>query len=416
MSQPKRAKLPLSYQWWKNSIRVRVWVPLECRAKIGKSELVKALDTTNPKIATDRGADFVAAYKGMIRDARPVKTSFATPLVARNLAWISGHPAAFAAQDPKMIDVTPSAEITADSGTSFDELIAAWKKDRKAKSQSSIKATENAFAKLRAYLGHGEGSRVTEDDMVDFKVSLTGAQNSQRQRIAMIKAVFGVAYRNRKIRPNPCRELETPPRDDDAGKEPFNRDDLQKAITAALADKRPLVKFGTLLATYQGVRREDFANALVSDVSVVDGMMVLTVDQGKTPASRRRFVLHGAIVDAGFAAYVSSRHPDSPLFDVSADKSGNRSDNAGGTLTRWLERIGIKREDETSWHSFRHSWKTVARHYIPNEAVADYLSGSANVSESRKYGIKGKHKGFPLATLKQNIDLIPSDIAEWPLD
>jgi hypothetical protein len=47
-----------------------------------------------------------------------------------------------------------------------------------------------------------------------------------------------------------------------------------------------LVKFATLLATYQGVRREDFANALVSDVSVVDGMMVLTVDQGKTPASR----------------------------------------------------------------------------------------------------------------------------------
>jgi hypothetical protein len=37
--------------------------------------------------------------------------------------------------------------------------------------------------------------------MVDFKVSLTGAQNSQRQRIAMIKAVFGVAYRNRKIAP-----------------------------------------------------------------------------------------------------------------------------------------------------------------------------------------------------------------------
>jgi hypothetical protein len=100
---------------------------------------------------------------------------------------------------------------------------------------------------------------------------------------------------------------------------------------------------------------------------------------------------------------------------VSADKSGNRSDNAGSTLNRWLEMIGIKRKDETSWHSFRHSWKTVARHYIQHEAIADYLSGSANGSESGKYGTKGKHKGFPLATLKQTIDLIPH-IAEWPLD
>ena len=70
MSQPR---LPPNYQWWKGSIRVRVWVPEECRSRIGKRELVKALETTNPKVATDRGADFVAAYKRMIRDARPSK-------------------------------------------------------------------------------------------------------------------------------------------------------------------------------------------------------------------------------------------------------------------------------------------------------------------------------------------------------
>jgi hypothetical protein len=76
----------------------------------------------------------------------------------------------------------------------------------------------------------------------------------------------------------------------------------------------------------------------------------------------------------------------------------------------------IKREDETSWHSFRHSWKTCVRHFVPREDVSDYLSGSANGSESRKYGTKGKHKGFPLLTLQQAIDLIPTDIAAWPLD
>jgi len=106
---------------------------------------------------------------------------------------------------------TPPAEIAADNGTSFDELMADWRKDRKPKAKASVKATELAFAKLRAYLGHGDGSRVTTDEMIDFKLSLGGALNSQRQCIAMMKAVFAVAHRNRKIRPNPCGEIETPP-------------------------------------------------------------------------------------------------------------------------------------------------------------------------------------------------------------
>jgi hypothetical protein len=46
------------------------------------------------------------------------------------------------------------------------------------------------------------------------------------------------------------------------------------------------------------------------------------------------------------------------------------------------------------------------------------LSGSANSSESRKYGTKGKHKhkGFPLLTLIEAIDKVPSAVEEWPLD
>jgi hypothetical protein len=167
----------------------------------------------------------------------------------------------------------------------------------------------------------------------------------------------------------------------------------------------------------RALRREDFANASLADISYVDDMTVLRVDAGKTDASRRRFPLHDAILGHGFADYLTSRPKDGPLFDVTPDADGNRSNNAGATLNRFLETIGVKREDEDkSWHSFRHAWKVVARHFIPHEGTADYLSGSADGSESRKYGRKGKHKGWPLPTLKAAVDLIPANIQEWPLD
>jgi len=128
-------------------------------------------------------------------------------------------------------------------------------------------------------------------------------------------------------------------------------------------------------------------------------MLAMRIDQGKTEASRRRYPVHRAVLDAGSAEYLASRQQGAPLFDVAADADGNRANNAGALLNRSLTTIGVHRKGGASRHSFQHSRKVIARHFIPREDVADYLSGSANTSESRKYGTKGKHKGFPLLTL-----------------
>ena len=100
-----------------------------------------------------------------------------------------------------------------------------------------------------------------------------------------------------------------------------------------------------------------------------------------------------AMLDAGFAEYLTSRPKGTPLFDVAADADGNGANNAGATRNRFLTTISSPRGD-----------------------VSDYLSGSANSLESRKYGTKGKHKGFPLLTLIEAIDKVPSTVAQWRLD
>ena len=204
MAQPK---LPPCYQWWKGSIRVRVWVPEECRAKIGKSELVKAMETTNPKVAVDRGTEVVAVYKRMIRDARPIRTSFATPWIARNMAWMSGP--AFAAQAP-VIDVTPAVPNAYPFSLMIDECAvdrSGWPADR-------IKVIKSTFQKLAAHIGHDDAKRVSLVQLSGFKTAMLrdyeargGTRNTVKQLLSPVKVAFKWAATNGKIDTNPAADL-----------------------------------------------------------------------------------------------------------------------------------------------------------------------------------------------------------------
>jgi len=204
MAQPK---LPPCYQWWKGSIRVRVWVPEECRAKIGKSELVKAMETTNPKVAVDRGTEVVAVYKRMIRDARPIRTSFATPWIARNMAWMSGH--VFAAQAP-VIDVTPAVPNAYPFSLMIDECAvdrSGWPADR-------IKVIKSTFQKLAAHIGHDDAKRVSLVQLSGFKTAMLrdyeargGTRNTVKQLLSPVKVAFKWAATNGKIDTNPAADL-----------------------------------------------------------------------------------------------------------------------------------------------------------------------------------------------------------------
>src|SRR5215472_2514897 len=77
MSRNRSKILPPYIQEWKGSLRVRVRVPPECRANLpaphtNKSELVKALKTTNPCQAAKFGAPFIGDFLRLIEAARPV--------------------------------------------------------------------------------------------------------------------------------------------------------------------------------------------------------------------------------------------------------------------------------------------------------------------------------------------------------
>ena len=329
----------------------------------------------------------------------------------------------------------PRPESEGPAPISFSKMIDNWVAERKSTatiSVSSIKDARFTFGKLAGFLKHDNAARVTAEDMKNFKLSLKGAPSSNLKHLRLIKAVFNVAFEHKTVRPNPCAELKIPAASGKGSKIRFNVAELQKIIAGLEAEDNPAVRWLITLALYSGARLQDFADARTTDfrkVIVASGQDVparspsvaLRVRDGKTEASVREFPLHQAIIDAGFTTYLDSL-PAGPLFPMIPEKlildesTGEqkltRTGGAGGRVNRYLDRVGVYVARQKTFHCFRHTYKTVTRHYVPREDVSDYLTGSANQnasgkSESRKYG------DYPLGILKPAVDSIPSDVSKW---
>jgi integrase len=239
---------------------------------------------------------------------------------------------------------------------------------------------------------------------------MTGAVRSIRKELSLIKTVFKIARLNKLITNNPAADLPLPLIKEDSDKEPFVRRELKKIVDAATVSADPVIKFGTLIGTYHGTRAQDWANLTKEDISVVDGMVVMRVDVGKTAASRRRFVVHPAVLAAGFMQHVESV-TDGPIFTLNrGGPNGDLAKHGRNKVDSLLRSIGVWQKHRKGVHSLRHSWKSIVREYVKRDDVSDYLSGSAAGNESAKYGV------YPLPTLAAAISKIPADVTSWPLD
>lgn len=351
MAQPK---LPPCYQWWKGSIRVRVWVPEECRAKIGKSELVKAMETTNPKVAVDRGTEVVAVYKRMIRDTRPIRTSFATPWIARNMAWMSGH--AFAAQAP-MIDVTPAVPNAYPFSLMIDECAvdrSGWPADR-------IKVIKSTFQKLAAHIGHDDAKRVSLVQLSGFKTAMLrdyeargGTRNTVKQLLSPVRVAFKWAATNGKIDTNPAADLTVD--NVRVGTRPdFTRDETVLILTAA-RERDPEQRWFTWMMAATGASNREIYSCERADFSLQGETIVWDLRGTKTDCRERTIPLPSFLAREGFWQFIQSR--PGKLFTVA------RVDEQ---VNNWIKSLKIAK----TVYSFRHRLATQLRN--PKLAIGDDL-------------------------------------------
>lgn len=165
-----------------------------------------------------------------------------------------------------------------------------------------------------------------------------------------------------------------------------------------------------LLALLSGARQGELAQLRVMDVTQDAETGVWYLDIGtaggrsiKTASSRRKIPLHPELERIGLLRYRASlldtgSKPDSPLWPhVEADNEGRPNGPWSKWFNRYLrDKAGI--EDRTKvFHSFRHTFKELARAAKLAEDVHDALTGHTGGGVGRQYG------GFGLKVLSEEL-------------
>lgn len=200
-------------------------------------------------------------------------------------------------------------------------------------------------------------------------------------------------------------------------RQPFTAADLQAIFATGIftAAERPRGGGGEaafwlpLIALLSGARLGELAQLRVADVKQDPEVGIWFFDIGtaggrrvKTASSLRQVPVHPELLRVGLLEYraallAAGAGPNSLLWpDLKFEGEGQR----GGPWSKWFNRhlrvkVGI--EDGTKvFHSFRHTFKRMARDAGLSEELHDALTGHAGGGVGRSYG-----KGFGLKALAE---------------
>ena len=197
--------------------------------------------------------------------------------------------------------------------------------------------------------------------------------------------------------PNTARESVT--------RVPFTVEELNIWFRAAADEKRPDLKWLPILATLTGARVGELIFLQGKDIyQITDTLWVadLTTDlviqgeqterQIKNKSSRRLFALHEVLEQTAFYDHCAKRKAEDWLFPH-AFKHGKElvkdpADAASKRLNGRLEKLGIHRPYETTFHSSRHTAKDIMRVAKIDPRTADRQTGHAMKTAGDSYGKK----------------------------
>jgi integrase len=284
------------------------------------------------------------------------------------------------------------------------DLISRWVRERGPQPKSIYQARRHAI-KFAAFIGHDDATRVTPEDLIDWKEDLAGKGLSAatiNSHLNTIKAPLTWAHRNRKIPFNPGVGIFFDRKDENASKrEGYNDDQARLILLAARDEDQPHRRWIRWLCAFTGTRLDEVAGADVRDIERGTRwvLSVRTTHRGKNgsvknPASVRKIPLHPALIREGFLEYVNSLPNPGPLFPhLTPDRFGRRAGTAtkriGDRLRRVENETGVLLVEKPRFapnHSWRHRFKSEARRVGMAEETSDALTGHREGKISRSYG------------------------------
>lgn len=174
----------------------------------------------------------------------------------------------------------------------------------------------------------------------------------------------------------------------------------------------PLRYWGPLVALYQGMRRGEIAQLLVTDCEMIGDIPVIhvrpTVDgqRVKSAAGRRMLPVHPELARMGFVQFVAQQRKagHSQLFP---NETPNRNGAWGDPLSKWFQRLLADNAitgTKLGMHSFRHNFEDALRSVnLSQTPIGQELTGRAKSDKvSGDYG-SGRYSA---ETLKPYMDSI----------
>ncbi|MEY8200195.1 MAG: site-specific integrase [Colwellia sp.] len=176
--------------------------------------------------------------------------------------------------------------------------------------------------------------------------------------------------------------------------------------------KRPCDYWAPLLALFTGARQGELVQLYVSDVSQIDGVWVIDINdkadkQLKNQGSCRIVPVHSQLIKLGFDGFVEKCRSAGQvkLFPEEVrNKRGQFSYSKRFQTLRKNCRIGVAADDTVDFHSFRH---LVSTELIGNEVLEGVVNdivghGSQQRSETKRaYAAKGSFLSVKVEAIKK---------------
>ena len=260
---------------------------------------------------------------------------------------------------------------------------------------------------------------VTQAHVRNFKTALlattskrtgnTMAPATVQKWLNALRSVLSWGKREGYLTANPAEGITVSAKvDREEGRQPYSAEDLQKLFSRDACDARkgrPADTWLPFLAMYTGARLEELGQLRVSDVRVEEDVPFLAIEPGdgkrvKTRSSRRRIPIHPELVRLGLLTFVMSQRE----AGVERLFPELRATSYGSVTAAWSKFWGKHARElgatdhRKTFHSFRHGFKDACRRAGLSEEVHDALTGHANGSVGRGYGL-----GVPLGVLGEAV-------------
>jgi integrase len=311
---------------------------------------------------------------------------------------------------------TQASTMPTETAVGLAEALRQWEKDR-TPGGSTLTTAHTVISKFWEVCGKLPLRKIQRENILQFQVALKadGKQpGTIKNYLALMRAVLSVAVDEGWIKSNPVTGVKTTgQKSAKTARLPFTVDEINKIFgSLPTTGARYWIP---VIGLYTGLRLEEIGQLAPADIvqeryrdkegNEHRTYVIYATEEGdgkrlKNEPSRRRVPIHDTLIDLGFIKYAHSQKGAQLFPEFKPDKNGRRTASFSLWFGRLKRSLGIIDERKT-FHSYRHFFKDIMREVGVAEEVSDALSGHTNGSVSRNYG----SGYFPLRPLVDAINL-----------